>query len=1456
MAGEWTPLSYQQERIWYLSQLESDLGQFNVVMALDLHGVLDVSALERALAGLASRHDVLRSAIRVVDGVAMQQATPPARVSLRRIDARGRSGTGATAAVDRVTVEEKHRPFDLGRGALLRACLVTLPDDGYTLVLTVHHVAFDGWSAAVLSRELKEFYGAYASGTEPDLPQLPLRYADFAAWQRQSGEVTADVAYWRGHLDGAPHTVTFPGDRPRPATQTFRGETITFVVPSEVVTSLVELGRSADATLFMVLYAALATLMSRYGAGTDIVIGTPVANRTRPGLDDLIGCFINLLPLRIGVRLDETFRDLLVRARDVCLDAYSHQDLPYERVLRELTLARDQSQSPLFQVMLVLHNAPAHAFGLADLRVGYRDVAGTSAQMDIGIAAVPRDGRLECAVEFSTDLYDRPTVERIVKHWQRLLAEIARDARAVVGDVPLLSADEQRALHEWSAGPAASPDDLDLVGLFHRRVALEPDATALVMDDERWSYLRLSGLVDALAVALDEQGAAAEKVVVLCIPRSPALIAAVLAVLRCGAAFLTVDPALSPQRRVSAVRDSKAHVVLTTAALADRFCGLGAALITVDDVDRPGGPLPPMPALRSEGLAYVIYTSGSTGVPKAVMGTHRSLLNRLRWAWRAYPFDAREVCVQKTAVSFVDAVAEYLVGLLAGVPTVIIDDSTVRRVERFVDRLASAGVTRVVLVPSLLRAMLAIPDLATQLPALRLAMTSGEAIERRLVTELRTRMPAMRLVNLYGSSEVGADVIAWDCVDEAAGPVPIGRPIDGVVVRVVDDRLRLVPPGVVGEVLVGGVALARGYAGRPGLTASRFVPDPWGNGDRLYRTGDRARWRRQGVLEFAGRLDGQVKIRGARIELGEVEAAIHRVPGVTGCAVTARAFDDDTRLVAFVTVERDSKLDGRALREAVRSRLPDLLVPSVFVVLDALPTTRTGKVDRQGLRHFEVQPSQTGRAPATPTERVIAPVWAEVLGLASVGADDNFFDLGGHSLLITRLAARLTAALGRDVTTHLVFHHPSVAQLAAALDRTAVANVPAVAGAPPIRIGAERRSQAPSLPRFPATDLVRMQPDRADLAIEEGRAPALDAAALTYLPDSWIAAGVLRDRCGVELHDSGATLGNVITTPAGRIGVLILPCSGSQLFIDETAAVDMLESAMRRADRLGARAVSLTGLLPSASRYGAALAERMQGSSPVTITTGHPVTACAVVHTVTEALGRTARSLEDERLCALGLGSIGTSSLRLLLATQPHPESIMLCDLYGKYSQLTEFADELRECFDYRGALQLLPSGGMLPDEAYAATTIIGATSMPDVIEVSKVRPATIVVDDSYPHCFDVEAANQRMIVAADAMFIEAGIVRSPVPLPEDRYVPPWMSNLPGVEHARRRDPNEIMGCTLAAGLLAADTGLAPTLGLPEHKTVLEHFAALAAAGYGAARLQCAGAPVLNGLVERLGARR
>jgi amino acid adenylation domain-containing protein len=1432
LAGPEAPLSYQQERIWYLSQIEPDGGQFNVVMALDLAGPLDLDILGRALTGIVARQDALRTTVHLSEGRLVQRVAPVAPVPVEHAD-----GTDPAAAA----AIEKNRAFDLSRGPLLRACVVTLAAESHVLLLTVHHLAFDGWSAGVLSHELRSLYTAYAEGESPDLTPPPLRYADFATWQRgREDHYAEDAAYWKRQLAGAPHTSTFPGCRPRPPTQSFRGDTLSFEIPAEVVDGLANLARSAGATLFMVLHAALSALLARYGAGTDVVIGAPVANRTRPGLDDLIGCFINLLPLRLRVQPGAGFQQLVAASREVCLDAYHHQDLPYERLLQEVQVARDRAQSPLFQVMLVLHNAPPHAFTLPGLHVGYRDMAGTSAQVDLAIAAVPRDGRLDCGAEFSTDLYDRPTVARIVEHWCRLLAELVRRPDAPIGDLPLVTAAERDQLDRWASGPQPPPGPQPsdgLVARFDRQVSLSPDATALIMGGKRWSYRRLAGLTGALSAALAANGTGPESIVAVGLPRSPLLIAALLAVLRRGAAFLAVDPDLAAERRSFMIRDSRARAVLTTSALSERFAGMGAPLVLADE---SGEHLdaPPPPAYRPDALAYLVYTSGSTGVPKAVMGTHGSLLNRLAWGWRQLPFAAGDVCVQKTSVSFVDSIAEFFTGLLAGVPTVILDDTVTADVDRFVEGLAAGEVTRVVLVPSLLRAMLAMPGLADRLPRLRVVVSSGEALDRALVDAVLAGLPGVTLLNLYGSSEVGADVTAFWCDEGGVGPTPIGRPIDGLVVRVLDDRFRPVPPGVPGALLVGGRGLSRGYAHRGGLTAARFVPDPWGNGERLYRTGDQARWRANGTLEFLGRRDDQVKIRGVRVEPGEVETALAAMPEVSGCAVVPRRYGDDVRLVAFVVPVPGSGLDADAVRRSARRYLPELLLPSVIALCDDLPLTPTGKVDREALRLAPVDAPARGRAPGTATERLIERVWCEVLGLSRVGADDNFFDLGGHSLLVTRLAARLTAALGRDVTPRAVVDYPSVAELAGFLEQHQPLDAEPAA------------ASGASLPKFPKTTAVRLHRDRLDARIESGHAPRLDAAALTYLPDSWIAAGGVP---GAEFDGSAAMLGSVFTTPAGRIGVLVLPCGGADLFVDEDTTVSRLVGAVEQAGEFGARAVSLTGLLPSASRYGAALADRLGSSSPVTVSTGHPVTASAVTLTLTRALRDTGRELPGEHVCALGLGSIGTSSLRLLLATQPHPAAVTLCDLEGRRVEMDAFAAELRDRFGYRGELRVLPSRGPLPAGAYAASVIIGATSVAGVVDVAAVASGTILVDDSYPHCFDVAAALHRMATAGDVLFVQGGLVRAPAVLIEDRYLPSWMASLPGAGDARRRDPYEMMGCTLAAGLQAAGDSLRPTLGLPDHDVVLAHFTALADDGYRPARLQCAGRPLPEGLTARVG---
>jgi len=1051
------PLSFAQQRLWLIDQLEPGNPAYNIPFAGRLAGDLPAGLLQRVFAEVVRRHEALRTTFAVREGRPVQVVVAPAETpwALAVVDLTSLAVAPREAAARALARDEARRPFDLRRGPLLRVTLVRLAERDHLLLSTLHHIVSDGWSMGVLLHEVATLLDAFSRGLPSPLPELPVQYADFAVWQRGwlQGEVLAEqIESWRTRLAGAPQALELPTDRPRPAAQTFRGAVRSLALPPAAAVALRELCRQEGATPFMVLLAAWAVLLGRHAGQDDVLVGSPIAGRNRREIEGLIGFFVNTLVLRSDLAGDPPFRELLHRVRGTALDAYAHQDLPFERIVEELAAERDLSRPPLFQVLFVLHNAAAEAPpaipGLAFTPLpGHGGMA--KFDLTLGLTETP-DGMLG-GLEHNIDLFDGSTAERLASRFVQLAAAAVTEPGRRLGDLPLLlPAERHQVLAEWNdtGRPEAAGACLDeLIGDQARRT---PGAVAAAWEDNEMTYRELESRAGALAAHLVRCGVVPDDRVGVLAERSGEMIVGLLGTLQAGAAYVPLDPTWPAERLAVLIESAGVRVVLAQQRFLPLLPGQGVRAVPLDAAPFP----PPAGEERrrhhADNLAYVLFTSGSTGVPKGVMIPHRGIVNRLLWMQEAYALSPGDRVLQKTPFSFDVSLWELFWPLLAGARLVFARPEGHRDPAYLAELIARERITTLHFVPSMLRAFLEVPDLVAP-PSLRRVMASGEALAPDLVRRFFARLPGVELHNLYGPTEASVDVSYWACVPEPPrGAVPIGRPIANLRLHVVDRASRPQPVGVPGELLLGGAGLARGYMARPELTAAAFVPDFLGNalgdapGGRLYRTGDLARLLPDGQVEYLGRLDHQVKIRGFRIEPGEIEAALASHPWVRECAVLALR----EVLVAYVVLQPTAPgTEGEggedlpaALRAFLGRRLPDFMVPAVYTVLEALPLSPHGKVDRKALPAPAIDPAGAvgGRsggyaAPSDLVEEIVAGIWSEVLGRDRIGAHDDFFALGGHSLLATQVVSRVHAALGVELPLRRLFEAPTVASLARAI---------------------------------------------------------------------------------------------------------------------------------------------------------------------------------------------------------------------------------------------------------------------------------------------------------------------------------------------------------------------------------------------------------------------------------------
>ncbi|MFD4763320.1 amino acid adenylation domain-containing protein, partial [Streptomyces sp. NPDC058439] len=1040
------PLSFAQRRLWFLHRMEGPSATYNIPLALRLSGDLDQRALEAALADVVERHESLRTAFPVVDGVPCQRVMDleAARPRLRLTE------VGEGDLPDRLVAAARHG-FELSEGPPLHAELFQLGTDEHVLLLVVHHIAGDGWSMGPLSRDLATAYAARSEGAKPEWSPLPVQYADYALWQRELlGEGTdpdsllsGQLAYWREQLAELPEQVELPFDRPRPTVMSHRGAHLPVRIDAELHQGLRALARDGGASLFMVLQAGLAALLGKLGAGTDVPIGTPIAGRTDEAVDELVGFFVNTLVLRADLSGDPSFTELLGRVRADALAAYAHQDVPFEHLVEALNPTRSLAHHPLFQTMLALQNAPLGTFDLPRLRVETDLVHTGTAKCDLTfmLAEQPDEDGLSGLVEYSTDLFDAATVEGIVDRWLRLLRAVVAAPGRRIGQVDVLSAGELRALLPAVVDQSGELPESGITTLFEQQVRANPAAVAVVSSEVTLTYGELNARANQLAHALIARGVGPEQLVALALPRSAELVVAVLAVLKAGAAYVPVDPEYPAARIAYLLQDARPSLLVTTGRIGELPGADPVDRLLLDVADLGGLPdTDPEIPLDPGHPAYVIYTSGSTGNPKGVVVPHRNVVRLFGTTQELFGFSAQDVWTLFHSYAFDFSVWELWGPLLHGGRLVVVDHETSRSPHRFLELLARERVTVLNQTPSafyqLMQADEEAPEASRSL-TLRAVVFGGEALEHARLTSWYERHPddAPLLVNMYGITETTVHVTyaALDRSGTAAGQ--IGAAIPDLRTYVLDTHLRPVPPGVPGELYVAGAGLARGYLNRPGPTAGRFVADPFGpTGTRMYRSGDVVRRCADGSLRFVGRADDQVKVRGFRIELGEIEAALAAHPGVTQVTVLAREDRaDDTRLVAYLVAAPGAAPRSAELREHLRERLPEYMVPAAFVTLESLPLTANGKLDRRALPAPDLAPTNTGRAPRTPQEQILCELFAEVLGVAEAGVEDSFFDLGGHSLLATRLTARVRATLGVELELRTLFETPTPAGVASAL---------------------------------------------------------------------------------------------------------------------------------------------------------------------------------------------------------------------------------------------------------------------------------------------------------------------------------------------------------------------------------------------------------------------------------------
>ncbi len=1046
-------LSFAQQRLWFIDQLAPGSPLYNIPVVLRAEGSLDCRVLALTLGEIVRRHEALRTVFAAPQGSPVQVIQPAAPFLLNVVDLSGLPESARQPLAHTLAREAAVHPFDLARGPLLRVLLLRVAEGDHVVVLTLHHIVSDGWSMGILVGELRDLYEAFAQGRPSTLPELPIQYADFAVWQRrwfQGEALEAQLDYWKRQLQGAPTALDLPLDHPRPALQSHRGAKRLVALPCLLSEAIGRLCSQREVTPFMTLLAAWAVLLGRHARQDDVLVGAPIAGRNRREIEGLIGFFVNTLVLRSDLSGTPSLHELLERVRRTALDAFTHQDLPFERIVEEVGAERNQAISPLFQAVFALQNAPLEDLEIPGLVLSPFDVDMGIVKFDLTLTLRESPAGFVGLLEYNADLFDVSTVDRLLARFEALLAAAVQEPSLPVAELPiLLLGERQQMLVEWNDTrvplfPAC------LHELIEAQADRSPDSVAVVAGDESLTYRELDLRANRVGHHLRTLGAGPDVLVGLCAERSPEMVIGMLGILKAGGAYVPIDPDYPQERLAFLLADSGVRAVLTQRHLADRIPAGEVCLVLLDSEERTvgaGGERPRGGALP-ESLAYVIYTSGSTGRPKGVLVPHAGAVNRLLWAQDAYPVTVADRVLHKASFSFDFSVWECFGPLIAGARLVLARPGEQRDPSQLVRTIRQQEITLVHFIPSMLQVFVA-EEGVEACTSLRYVFSGGEALPAELAERCRERVPAV-LRNQYGPTEISIDTTDWICrpEDSRRGFVPLGLPLANTALYILDQTLSPMPPGVAGELCVGGAGVTRGYWQRPDLTAEKFVPDPFSGqrGARLYRTGDRALRLLDGNVKFLGRMDHQVKIRGFRIELGEIEATLASHPAVRECVLLVREDTPGSRLlVAYVVLERQAEIQdpGSDLRRFVGERLPEHMVPSAIVALDAFPLSPNGKLDRRALpapqstrtsrsrRRRAARPvEQSYTAPSNPVEELLAGIWGEVLGIERVGIHESFFALGGHSLLATQVVSRIRSVLGAELPLRQLFESPTIASLA------------------------------------------------------------------------------------------------------------------------------------------------------------------------------------------------------------------------------------------------------------------------------------------------------------------------------------------------------------------------------------------------------------------------------------------
>jgi amino acid adenylation domain-containing protein len=1416
-------MSIGQEALWFVEQFAPGSPAYGLAMCIGIQPQVDAELLGKAFRQVVARHDSLQMSF-----PADANGPVPTTIDLEAFVINSRDATAWTESALRADIDrEANRSFDLGGEPLVRLYHYQCANNDI-LLLHVHHIVADASSIAIVVGQIFEAYLALRAGASARWPGPARKYANFVAWQNSvaSGATGAEhLAFWRNELDGAPAAIALPTDFPRPPNQRGPGAATKLVIPSLLGRRLKAAAQEQGTTLFTLLLTAFNVLLHRLTGETDFVVGTPAGGRVRPEFEDAVGYLVNPIPIRSQIDPSTSFETLLSAVDQTVRGALEHQEFPFARIVRDLELPRDANRSPIFQVMFAMErsatidsqgfavtllNTEGASLSVREFKIEAVATKRDRAQFDLTFLLEEFEDDIYGVVDYRTDLWEAATIDGFIAKYQTILRGIARSVALPVSEKAL-----DAGLARPLVGPVldAYPDVCDAI---RQVAAANPARTAVEGTDGDVSYKVLIERADAIATGLSARGIGTDSLVGICIARSTSLVSAMIGVLDVGAAYLPIDLSHPPARLSLVLNDAQPRLIIAdaqTAAAARRLAD--CPVVTVDELMQSASGTP-VRRIRGD-LAYVIHTSGSTGKPVGVEVRRDSLSSFLAAMAGEVPIGSEDSLLAVTTIAFDIAGLELLLPLTLGARVVVADDEIARDRKRLTARLETGDITAMQATPATWQMLL---DAGWRGARHFKALVGGERLPRALANSILDRVGT--LWNLYGPTETTIWSTCSQILADSAA-ISIGRPIANTVCYVVDENLNCVPTGVPGELLIGGRGLARGYRKNPELTAKKFIADPFDatGQERCFRTGDIVRLNEDGALVFLGRRDHQVKIRGFRVELGEIESNLGQHPAVRAVAAVLSGTDlANTRVAAFVAVEHGATVGARDLLDYLKQRLPYYMIPASVTIVESLPRLPNGKIDRARLASgavVRVVQQAAAAAPRNLVEQKLLVLLKGVLGTNEIGIDDNFFEVGGTSLLGMRYLARVSDVFNVELGPTDLMHAASVASLAECIvEKTARGPVAASAGEPD-------RALPSSFWRPLA------------LSRAEGVFPDVDAAAIAYLPDEVVASPLLKALL-VSRRDQQPFWTGLGRTSLGTIALVVVPNIAREFFADPATAWTSIDEAIAYAERLGAGCASLTGLIPAATDLGRSLT----AAGKISLTTGHAATASAMGLTIRSVLAATQRGIRKQRFCFVGLGSIGTATLRTVLGCLDQPASITLCDVVAKRDSLEALAREARQEFGFRGDVRIISTTGVLPRKAYDADVFICATNVPNVIAVDQLKPGSVIVDDSFPLCFDFAAATKRFRETGDIMFVAGGSVQIPGGVKWDIALP---SVIPGSVRgliAKHLLPSDTMitGCILSA-LLPKSAQMRPTIGEATFADCKAYWDGFARLKVEAARLHC-----------------